>query len=52
VHALVRSQIPFVEEDRSLHPEIESLGERIVAGDVAAAAASLVDGLNERCCRP
>ena len=38
VHALVRERIAFVDEDRGLHPEIERLGERILAGELAAAA--------------
>jgi histidine ammonia-lyase len=38
VHALVRQTIPFVEEDRSLHPAIDELAHRIVAGEIVAAA--------------
>jgi len=38
VHGLVRSAIPFVEEDRSLHAYVAPLAERILAGGVAAVA--------------
>jgi histidine ammonia-lyase len=38
VHELVRSAIPFLEEDRGLHPEIERLADRILAGEIVAAA--------------
>jgi len=38
VHGLVRSAIPFLEEDRGLHPEIERLADRILAGEIVAAA--------------
>lgn len=38
VHALVRHSIPFLDEDRGLHPAIDELAERILGGEVTAAA--------------
>lgn len=38
VHELVRTVIAFVDEDRGLHPQIDELAARIVAGEPAAAA--------------
>lgn len=38
VHAFVRSEIAFAEEDRSFYPDIGLLGERILTGEVTAAA--------------
>jgi histidine ammonia-lyase len=38
VHGVVRSTVPFVEEDRGLHREIEHLSARILAGEITTAA--------------
>ena len=38
VHELVRTAVAFVDEDRGLHPQIDELAARIVAGEPSAAA--------------
>lgn len=38
VHGFVRSVVAFVDEDRSVHPDVELLAERILAGEIAAVA--------------
>jgi histidine ammonia-lyase len=44
VHQFVRSMVPFVELDRGLHPEIEQLARRILAGEVTAVAEEQLAG--------
>ena len=42
VHEMVRSAIPFVEEDRGLHTSVEQLADGILTGEITAAAAAHV----------
>jgi histidine ammonia-lyase len=44
VHALVRSIVDPLDEDRGLHAEIERVARRIVAGDVVATAQGAIAG--------
>jgi histidine ammonia-lyase len=40
VHTLVREQVAPVDRDRGLHAEVGALGDRILDGDIGAAAQS------------
>ena len=42
VHTLVRENVAPLDRDRALHAEVEALGGRILDGDIAAAAQSVL----------